>query len=136
MSKIAAGRTSDCMRILQVVISACSSLVLAAVLPAVPANADDGTVGPESVSQCQSSQFCLWSSSNYAGTFTYTTGSGVTRTLGYTVNSVWNNRTKAARLYNNSGTSYTCLAAGTKKSVLSSSYQRPAKVTLSSTASC
>ena len=136
MSKIAVGRTSDGMRILQVVISACSSVVLAAVLPAVQANAANGGVEPNSVSQCQSSQFCLWSSSNYAGTFTYTTGSGVTRTLGYTVNSVWNNRTKAARLYNNSGSSYMCLLPGVKKSVLSSSYQRPAKVALRSATYC
>ena len=124
------------MRILQIAISACPSLLLAAVALPAPASAAEGSVGPSSVSQCQANQFCLWSSSNYAGTFTYTTGSGVTRTLGYTVNSVWNNRTKAARLYNNSGTSYTCLAAGAKKSVLSSSYQRPKKVTLSSTTSC
>jgi hypothetical protein len=109
-------------------------------LGVVPAHAGvaapPSPVSVESISQCRSGQFCTWSSSDYYGTFSYVTGSGVTKTLGRTVNSFWNNRTKAARLYNNTGTSYTCYAAGAKRASLSLSYQRPAKLYLSSSTAC
>lgn len=120
------------------IVSATFSLLMVG-LTVLPAHAEGPVplpVSVESISQCQSGQFCTWSSSDYYGTFSYVTGSGVTRTLGRTVNSFWNNRTKAARLYNNTGTSYTCYAAGAKRASLSSSYQRPAKAYLSSSTSC
>lgn len=111
-------------------------LLFGVVAVSTPATAASPPPTPSIISQCQSGQFCMWTDSNYSGSFTYVTGSGVTKTIGHLVNSVWNNRTKAARLYNNTGTSYTCLAAGAKKSVLATSYQRPAKVYLASGTTC
>lgn len=93
-------------------------------------------VGVYSISQCGSNRFCMWTSTNYSGSFTYVTGSGVTKTLTGTVKSFWNNRTKAARLYSTSGTSSTCYGAGVKKASLPVSYHSPAKVYLSSGTSC
>lgn len=93
-------------------------------------------VGVYSISQCASNRFCMWTSTNYSGSFTYVTGSGVTKTLTGTVKSFWNNRTKAARLYSTSGTSSTCYGAGVQKASLPVSYHSPAKVYLSSGTSC
>ena len=93
-------------------------------------------VGTMSVSQCGSGRFCTWSSPSYTGSFTYTTGTNVTRTLGRSVKSFWNNRSQAARLYNNAGSASTCYAAGTKKSSLAVAYQTPAKVYLSAGTAC
>lgn len=58
----------------------------------------DGTVfvavpvGTLSIGQCGSGQFCIWTQANYQGSFTYTTGSGVTRSISGTVGSFWNSR--------------------------------------------
>lgn len=93
-------------------------------------------VGVTSIGQCSSNKFCMWSNANYAGSFKYVTGSGVTKKLSGTTKSFWNNRSKAARLYNNAGTSSTCHSAGVKKASLAIAYQAPAKVTLSSGTSC
>ena len=92
--------------------------------------------GVTSISQCSSNQFCMWSSTNYAGSFTYVTGSGVTRSLNGTVRSIWNNRSKRAFLYNNVGTSSTCYGSGAKDASLTSAYQYPTKVYLSSGSAC
>lgn len=85
-----------------------------------------------SLSQCSSGRFCLWSLTNYTGSFRYKTGSGVTHNLTGTIKSIWNNRTKVARLYSNTGTSSTCYAAGGKNASLSAAYQAASKVYLSS----
>lgn len=124
------------MRAHHLVPSAVLSIALVALATGEPANAAGSPPSPSIISQCQSGQFCMWSDTNYYGSFTYVTGSGVTRTIARTVNSVWNNRTKAARLYNNTGSAYTCLAAGARKSALAASYQRPAKVYLASRSTC
>lgn len=88
-------------------------------------------VGEFSITQCSGGKFCMWTSANYSGSFTYVTGSGVTKTLTGTVKSFWNNRgSKAARLYNNAGTASTCYAAGAKKASVAIAYQSPAKVYL------
>jgi hypothetical protein len=125
------------MKTLRFVLSAFSPLILAALV--LPAPATAASVQPPTaniISQCASNQFCMWGDSNYSGTFRQVSGSGVTYQVGRPVNSVWNNRSKAARLYNNAGTSYTCLAAGAKKSVLATTSQLPAKVTLAEGTSC
>lgn len=92
--------------------------------------------GTLSLSQCASGRFCTWSSSNYTGSFSYVTGSGVTRSLPGIVKSVWNNRARAALLFNNSGGASTCYAPGGKKALLAVAYQNPAKVVLSSGTGC
>lgn len=89
-----------------------------------------------SISQCGSGRFCRWTSPSYAGSFKCVTGSGVTKTLGSSVKSFWNNLSQDARLYNNSGSASTCYAAGTKKASLTTAYQTPAKVYLSPGTSC
>lgn len=94
---------------------------------------DTGTL---SVSECSSGRFCMWSSTSYTGSFTYVSGTAVTRPLTQTVKSFWNNRSQAARLYDNAGTSSTCHGAGTMKSSLAVSYQSPAKVHLSAGSTC
>lgn len=94
---------------------------------------DAGTL---SLGECASGRFCMWTSASYTGSFTYVTGTGLTKPLAQTVKSFWNNRSQAARLYDNAGTSSTCYGAGIKKSSLVVSYQSPAKVYLSSGASC
>jgi len=95
-----------------------------------------GDIGTKSLGECASGRFCMWSSASYTGSFTYVTGSGVTKPLTQTVRSFWNNRSQAARLYDNAGTSSTCYGAGVKKSAVAVSYQSPAKVLLASGASC
>ena len=94
---------------------------------------DAGTL---SLSECSSGRFCMWSSASYTGSFTYVTGTAVTKPLTQTVKSFWNNRAQAARLYDNAGTASTCYGAGVMKSAVAVSYQSPAKVFLSSGASC
>lgn len=37
--------------------------------------------GTDSLSQCDSGQFCIWSSTRYTGSFIYKTGQGVTRAV-------------------------------------------------------
>lgn len=88
--------------------------------------------GTFSLSQCDSGQWCMWTETYYTGSFSYRTGSGVTYYLSGTVRSVWNNRSRAARLYSNSGASSTCYSADARSSSLSSSYTSPSKVYLSS----
>lgn len=89
-----------------------------------------------SLAECSSGRFCMWSSASYTGSFTYVTGTGATKTLTQTVKSFWNNRSQAVRLYDNAGTASTCYEPGVKKSSLAVAYQSPAKVYLSSGASC
>lgn len=93
-------------------------------------------VGVFSLSQCTSGRFCMWSATNYTGSYTYVTGSGVTRTLSGTVSSLWNNRSTAARLFNGAGTSSLCYPAGTKQASVPTAYRSPSKVFLSSSTSC
>lgn len=92
--------------------------------------------GTLSMSQCASGEFCVWSSTSYSGSFTYVTGDGVTRTLGNQLGSLWNNRSRAARLYTNSGASSTCYAPGAKAASVSSSYTAAQKVFLASATAC
>ncbi len=92
--------------------------------------------GSFALSQCTASKFCMWSSANYSGSFTYVSGSGTTKTLTATVKSFWNNRSQAARLYNNAGTSSMCYSAGAQVASVAAAYQTPAKVYLSSGPTC
>lgn len=94
------------------------------------------TAGTLSISQCSAGQFCIWTQANYSGSFTYKTGSGVTRTISGTVGSFWNNRSTAARLYSNTGASSTCYENGVQESSVSSSYNSASKVYLSASANC
>lgn len=102
----------------------------------------DGTVfvavdaGVMSLGQCSGGQFCLWSSPGYQGSFTYKTGTSVTRTISGAVGSFWNNRSTVAKLYNNAGTSSTCYENGVRRSSVSSSYSSAAKVYLAHGTSC
>lgn len=102
----------------------------------------DGTVfvavpaGTLSIGQCSSGQFCIWTQANYSGSFTYKTGSGVTRAISGAVGSFWNNRSSVARLYSNTGTSSTCYENGVQKSSVSSSYNSASKVYLSANTNC
>lgn len=102
----------------------------------------DGTVfvavpaGTLSISQCSSGQFCIWTQANYQGSFTYKTGSGVTRAISGTVGSFWNNRSTVARLYSNTGSSSTCYENGVQKASVTSSYNSASQVYLSASASC
>lgn len=102
----------------------------------------DGTVfvavdaGVMSLGQCDGGQFCLWGSSGYQGSFTYKTGTAVTRTISGSVGSFWNNRSSVAKLYNNSGSSSTCYENGVRKSSVGSSYSSAAKVYLAHGSSC
>lgn len=89
-----------------------------------------------SLSQCTSGRFCLWARTNFTGSFQSKSGSGVTRNLSGTTKSAWNNRGKAARLYNNTESASTCYAPGDQDSSLSSSYQAASKVYLASGSSC
>lgn len=94
---------------------------------------DAGTL---SIGQCSSGQFCLWSFSNYSGSFSYKTGSGVTRTITTSVGSFYNNRSNAARLYSNTGGSSACYGPGAQQATVSASYNSPEKVYLSATTTC
>lgn len=102
----------------------------------------DGTVfvavdaGVLSLGQCASGRFCLWSSPSYQGSFTYKTGTGVTRTISGAVGSFWNRRSQVAKLYSNAGTSHVCYENGVQKSSVSSSYNSAAKVYLAVGSSC
>ena len=78
----------------------------------------------------------MWSSANYSGSFTYVSGSGTTKILTAIVKSFWNNRSQAARLYNNAGTSSMCYSAGAQVASVAAAYQTPAKVYLSSGPTC
>lgn len=73
---------------------------------------------------------------HYSGSFTYVSGTTVTRTIGHTVKSFWNNRSYSARLYNNTGTSSVCYPVGDRRATLDLTYQVPSKVYLSGSSSC
>lgn len=96
----------------------------------------DGTVfvaidaGTESLSQCTSGRWCMWDETNYQGSFSYRTGSGVTYLLSGTLRSVFNNRGNAARLFSNTGATSYCYVAGEKSASLSASYYTAEKVRL------
>lgn len=92
--------------------------------------------GVLSLSQCTSGRFCGWSSSNYTGSFVYTTGSSDTRSLSWTARSYSNNRSQGARLYNSTSSASTCFTPGQSRATIGSSYYNPAKVFLSSSSSC
>lgn len=89
-----------------------------------------------SLAQCSGGQFCLWSSSGFQGSFTYKTGTYVTRNISGAVGSFWNNRSGVARLYSNTGTASTCYENGVQRSSVSSSYSSAAKVYLAGGSSC
>lgn len=95
----------------------------------------DGSVEVElpadtfSLSECASGRFCVWSQANYTGSFRYKTGSGV-KSVGGTVGSFWNNRSSAARLYNNTSSSSTCYASGVMKASVTTSYASAEQVNL------
>ncbi|MFT4081758.1 MAG: peptidase inhibitor family I36 protein [Nocardioides sp.] len=92
--------------------------------------------GTLSLSQCSTGRFCMWGSTNYSGSFVYKNGDGSTLTISSNVYSLWNNRSHAARLYNNGSTASMCLAARAKKPTLAAAYHQPDKVHLSTTSSC
>lgn len=104
-------------------------------LSAERAEDDVVLVGPLSLSQCSAPRFCLWSSTNYTGSFASVIGTG-THPLSVSARSVWNNRSGVARLYNNSGTASICYAPGAMQSSLPSAYHSPSKVVLSISSSC
>ena len=78
----------------------------------------------------------MWSLSGFSGSFTYVTGVSVTRTLGGTIGSLYNNRVNAARLYSNTGLSSTCYASREQNASVTSGYSAAEKVYLSGTTSC
>ena len=88
---------------------------------------DAGTL---SLSQCTSGRWCMWDETNYQGSFSYRTGSGVTYLLSGTVHSVFNNRGAAARLFSNTSATSTCYVAGAKSASVSASYYTAEKVRL------
>lgn len=88
---------------------------------------DAGTL---SLSQCTSGRWCMWDETNYQGSFSYRTGSGVTYVLSGTIHSVFNNRGTAARLFSNTSATSTCYVAGAKSASLSASYYTAEKVRL------
>jgi hypothetical protein len=88
---------------------------------------DAGTL---SLSQCTSGRWCMWDETNYQGSFSYRTGSGVTYALSGTVHSVFNNRGNAARLFSNTGATSSCYLAGEKSGSLTASYYTAEKVKL------
>lgn len=96
----------------------------------------DGTVfvavdaGVRSLDQCASGRFCMWSQTYYQGSFYSAAMTGTEYPLSGTIRSVWNNRTAAARLYSNTGTSSLCYVAGQRSASLSASYITPQKVAL------
>jgi hypothetical protein len=65
----------------------------------------DGTVfvaedaAARSQKDCDSGQFCVWSSTGYTGSFRYRTGTG-SKSLGGSVGSLWNNRSTVAPVTN------------------------------------
>lgn len=89
-----------------------------------------------SLSQCSSGRFCVWAQTNFTGSFQSKSGSGVTRNLTGTTKSAWNNRGKAARLYNNTESASTCYAPGDQDSSLPASYHAASKVYLASGSAC
>jgi hypothetical protein len=89
-----------------------------------------------SLGECPSGAFCMWPESNFHGSLSYRIGNTVTHQLNLMVRSVRNNRSGIARLYSNTGTTQTCYPPGASQSSVSSSYNQPAKVTLSSSAAC
>lgn len=93
----------------------------------------DGTL---SLSQCASTEFCVWDLPSYNGSFSYMKGQDVTRTMTGAVGSIYNNRAHAARLYTNTGAGSTCYAARAKVASVSSSYDFASQVYLSATTSC
>ncbi|MDR0431750.1 MAG: peptidase inhibitor family I36 protein [Bifidobacteriaceae bacterium] len=108
----------------------------AAPAPTIAAEIDAGDVPAKATTGCPSGAFCMWTGSGYSGAMSYRTGSGLTHSIGESVGSFWNNRSGAARLYSNGGTSSTCHPAGAKKASLTSAYGNPAKVYLSASTSC
>ncbi len=92
--------------------------------------------GTDSLSQCDTGQFCIWSSTGYTGSFIYKTGQGVTRAIDGSVGSFYNNRARAARLYSDRGGSSICYRAEEMRASVSASYNSAEKVYLSASTTC
>lgn len=92
--------------------------------------------GTLSLSQCTSGRFCGWAQSNYSGSFYYTSGTGVTRSLSWNARSYSNNRSQAARLYDSTGSSSLCFTPGQDRATVASNYYLPTKVHLLSSTGC
>lgn len=86
--------------------------------------------GVRSLDQCATGRFCMWSQTYYQGSFYSAAMTGTEYELSGTIRSVWNNRSAAARLYSNTGSSSICYVAGQRSASLSASYITPQKVAL------
>lgn len=74
---------------------------LASTVPG-PAGADD--VDVQSIGQCPSGYFCVWSGTNFTGTIWKTNTTNSYKSIGpSTIHSLYNNRTKRSTLYELAG---------------------------------
>jgi hypothetical protein len=88
-----------------------------------------------SLSQCADGRFCMWGSTNFTGSFTYVSGSGL-KPLTATVKSFYNDRSYVARLSNNAGTASTCYGPGATVASVAATSQSPAQVRLGVRTTC
>lgn len=88
------------------------------------ASADDSLdpeLSPQSLAQCASSNFCLWSSGGYTGTFRGTTSTTIVNLPFSSAGSVRNRASKSALVFsglNGTGT-VTCVEPGTQSGSVS-----------------
>ncbi|QZN84846.1 peptidase inhibitor family I36 protein [Cellulomonas sp. C5510] len=78
------------------------ALALTALAPVAQAD-EDVSVGARSSGQCASGRFCVWSGTNYSGSFWSTASVGLQDTTVPVAGSVWNRMGVDVRMYSGTG---------------------------------
>ncbi len=109
----------------------------AAVASQASPEATAGEIGIQSLSQCGSGYFCVWTQANFTGTIQRFSSVGYATINVYRVGSFYNNRNRRVYLYANAaGNPNACFAAGAKRGNTSSWPTYAAGAYLSSVTSC
>ncbi|KAA1399581.1 peptidase inhibitor family I36 protein [Aeromicrobium ginsengisoli] len=116
-----------------------TTIVLSTVAPALSSSASAAVSPSKSLSQCDAGYLCIWSGTNYSGSFQRFSATGSYRPISlYAVNSIYNHRSARAFLHQDAAGNgyYTCLNPGQKIADLVGWRESSQAVYLSTVAAC
>lgn len=127
------------MKTTRFISSILTGIVLSTAASALSSVASAGVAPPESLSQCDAGYLCIWSGTDYSGSFQRFSATGTYRPISlYAVNSIYNRRSARAFLHQDAdgGGYYTCLDPGKKITDLVGWRESSQAVYLSTVAAC
>jgi hypothetical protein len=116
-----------------------TGIVLATFAPTLSSPASAGASPSAALSQCDAGYLCIWSGTNYTGSFQRFSATGSYRPISlYTVNSIYNRRSSRAFLHQDGDGSgyYTCFNPGQRNADLVGWRESSQAVWLSTVRNC